>query len=202
MSALGEADAILICVPTPLTDSRDPDLSYIEATARADCRRRFATGQLVVLESTTYPGTTRDVVCRILAGERPGSSWQRLFPGLQSRAGRSGQSDLVHQPGAESRGRHRRRSSRDLAVPCTRKVVANVVPVSSCEVAEASKILENMYRAVNIAMVNELKMHLRAARHRRVGSDRSGEDQAVRIPGVLSRARAWAGIASPSIRSI
>ena len=66
MDRLDEPDAILICVPTPLTDSRDPDLSYVEATAR-QIARRLRPGQLVVLESTTYPGTTRDVMLPILA---------------------------------------------------------------------------------------------------------------------------------------
>ena len=77
--------------------------------------------------------------------------------------------------------------SGELATALYRKAIKQVVPVSSAEVAEAAKILENTYRAVNIALVNELKVVLHGDGHRRVGSDRRGRDQAVRLPGVLPR---------------
>lgn len=155
LSRLCEADALLICVPTPLNETRDPDLRFVEATAQqiADVLRP---GQLVVLESTTYPGTTRDVVLPILAasGLEPGEEFflafspEREDPGnSQFSAGRIpkvvGGIDPV---------------SARLAEVLYAQAVVRVVPASSCEAAEASKILENTYRAVNIALVNELKV--------------------------------------------
>jgi len=155
MGRLPEADAVLICVPTPLNDSRDPDLQFIVATAEsiAPTLRR---GQLVVLESTTYPGTTRDVVLPILArsGLRAGEDYflafspEREDPGNPKFSARNipkvvGGLDPV---------------SGRLASLLYEAAVVRVVPVSNCEVAEACKILENTYRSVNIAMVNELKM--------------------------------------------
>ncbi|HEY2762225.1 MAG TPA: nucleotide sugar dehydrogenase [Pirellulales bacterium] len=155
MRRLKEADAILICVPTPLSESRDPDLSYIEATARQIAATMRA-GQLIVLESTTYPGTTRDIVLPILngAGLKLGIDFflayspEREDPGNPNfRA--SGIPKVVG--GMEA-------NSSDLAQSLYSQAVVRVVPVANCEVAEACKILENTYRSVNIAMVNELKM--------------------------------------------
>jgi len=155
MRRLPEADAVLICVPTPLNDSRDPDLQFIVATGEsiAPTLRR---GQLVVLESTTYPGTTRDVLLPILArsGLRAGEDYflafspEREDPGNPKFSARNipkvvGGLDPV---------------SGRLASLLYEAAVVRVVPVSNCEVAEACKILENTYRSVNIAMVNELKM--------------------------------------------
>jgi UDP-N-acetyl-D-glucosamine dehydrogenase len=152
---LGEADVVIICVPTPLTETRDPDLSYVENSVRA-VAQRLRPGQLIVLESTTYPGTTRQVVLPILeaGGLRAG---QDFF--------------LAFSPEREDPGNREHRTagipkvvggldplSRDLAVALYGKAVVRVVPVSSPEVAEACKILENTYRAVNIALVNELKV--------------------------------------------
>jgi UDP-N-acetyl-D-glucosamine dehydrogenase len=155
MRRLAEADAILICVPTPLSESRDPDLSYVEKTAE-QIAAVLRPGQLIVLESTTYPGTTRDVVLPIL--ESGGLKAGRDF-------------FLAYSPEREDPGNARyaasvipkvvggiEDSSAALAQGLYRQAVVEVVPVSSCEVAEACKILENTYRAVNIALVNELKM--------------------------------------------
>ncbi len=155
MKRMGEADAILICVPTPLSESRDPDLSYIEATAR-QIAASLRPGQLIVLESTTYPGTTRDVVLPILAagGLKLGQDFflayspEREDPGNPNYTA-SGIPKVVG--GMEPR-------SAALAESLYSKAVVNIVPVANCEVAEACKILENTYRSVNIAMVNELKM--------------------------------------------
>jgi UDP-N-acetyl-D-glucosamine dehydrogenase len=146
---------LLICVPTPLSDSRDPDLAYVEATAR-QIAAVLRPGQLVVLESTTYPGTTRDVVLPILAerGLKLGSDFylayspEREDPGNPNYTA-SGIPKVVG--GMEP-------TSARLAEALYAHAVVNVVPVTSCEVAEACKILENTYRSVNIAMVNELKM--------------------------------------------
>ncbi len=155
MQRLAEADAILICVPTPLNDSRDPDLSYVEGTARF-IAAALRPGQLIVLESTTYPGTTRDVVLPIVAasGLTAGEDFflayspEREDPGNPQFA--AGNIPKV-VGGLEPR-------SLDLANRLYSAVVVKTVPVSSCEVAEATKILENTYRAVNIALVNELKL--------------------------------------------
>ncbi|MEO8163802.1 MAG: nucleotide sugar dehydrogenase [Betaproteobacteria bacterium] len=155
MQRLSEPDVVIICVPTPLTDSRDPDLSYVEATAR-QIAAALRPGQLVILESTTYPGTTRDVV----------------LPSLESSSLKVGTDFyLAYSPEREDPGNIDfsassipkvvggiDEQSRALAADLYRSAVAEVIPVSSCEVAEACKILENTYRAVNIAMVNELKV--------------------------------------------
>ncbi|RIK79707.1 MAG: nucleotide sugar dehydrogenase [Planctomycetota bacterium] len=155
MSRLKEADAILICVPTPLTDTRDPDLSYVEGTAEK-IAATLRKDQLVVLESTTYPGTTRDVVLPILAntGLKAGQDYflayspEREDPGNPDfSAGNIPKVVGGHDP-----------ISGELAAMLYGSVIPSVVPVSNCEVAEACKILENTYRAVNIALVNELKM--------------------------------------------
>jgi UDP-N-acetyl-D-glucosamine dehydrogenase len=155
MGQLSEADAILICVPTPLSDSRDPDLSYVESTAR-QIAKTLRPGQLVVLESTTYPGTTRDVVLPILAksGLTVGRDYylayspEREDPGNPDYSARR----IPKVVGAVDP------TSLELAMALYRHAVVQTVPVSSCEVAEACKILENTYRSVNIAMVNELKV--------------------------------------------
>jgi len=155
MQRLAEADALLICVPTPLSDSRDPDLAYVEATAQ-QIAEVLRPGQLVVLESTTYPGTTRDVVLPILEkrGLKLGVDYfvayspEREDPGNPNFTA-SGIPKVVG--GTEP-------NSARLAEKLYSTAVVNIVPVSSCEVAEACKILENTYRSVNIAMVNELKM--------------------------------------------
>jgi UDP-N-acetyl-D-glucosamine dehydrogenase len=155
MKRLSEPDAIIICVPTPLSESRDPDLSYIESTARqiAPALRK---GQLIVLESTTYPGTTRDVVLPILAkaGLKVGTDYflayspEREDPGNPDFS--AGKIPKV-VGGLDS-------ASLTLANALYSRAVVETVPVANCEVAEACKILENTYRSVNIAMVNELKM--------------------------------------------
>jgi UDP-N-acetyl-D-glucosamine dehydrogenase len=149
-----EADAIIICVPTPLTEAREPDLSYIESTGRA-IREFLRPGQLVVLESTTYPGTTEDLLRPIL--EESGLVCGRDF-------------FLAYSPEREDPGNRDYatrnipkvvggfdEASRLLAVALYEPAVEGVVPVSGTRVAEACKILENTYRAVNIALVNELK---------------------------------------------
>jgi UDP-N-acetyl-D-glucosamine dehydrogenase len=177
MGRLAEADCILICVPTPLTDSRDPDLSYVEQTAR-QIATVLRPGQLIVLESTTYPGTTRDVVAPILqaSGGRQPPDASGTESGVRSQESAKGVQlgrdfFLAYSPEREDPGNPNFSTSRipkvvggmdeaslELAVALYSQAVVQVVPVSNCEVAEACKILENVYRAVNIAMVNELKM--------------------------------------------
>lgn len=154
MGRLDEPDAILICVPTPLTDSRDPDLSYVESTAH-QIAARLRTGQLVVLESTTYPGTTRDVMLPILAagGLECGKDF---FLAYSPEREDPGNPDFSAGRIPKVVGGYDEKSAR-LAEQLYQCAVSEVVPVSSCEVAEACKVLENTYRAVNIALVNELK---------------------------------------------
>ncbi len=155
MRRLAEPDASLICVPTPLTDNRDPDLTYVESTGR-QIAAVLRPGQLVVLESTTYPGTTRDILSPILesSGLQAGSDFflayspEREDPGNPNYSA-SGIPKVVG--GIDE-------TSRDLAAALYEQAVVRVVPVSTLEVAEACKILENTYRAVNIALVNEFKL--------------------------------------------
>jgi UDP-N-acetyl-D-glucosamine dehydrogenase len=155
LERLGEPDAVIICVPTPLTQHREPDLRYIEKTtdAVAAVLRR---GQLVCLESTTYPGTTEEVV----------------LPRLEARGLRVGEDFfLAFSPEREDPGNAQFDTSTipkvvggvtpnclDLATTLYAQAIKQVVPVASTRVAEATKILENVYRAVNIALVNELKI--------------------------------------------
>ncbi|QDT73354.1 nucleotide sugar dehydrogenase [Lacipirellula limnantheis] len=154
MARLDEPDAILICVPTPLTPSRDPDLSYVESTAH-EIAKRLRPGQLVVLESTTYPGTTRDVMLPILAasGLKCGTDF---FLAYSPEREDPGNPDFSAGRIPKVIGGYDSASAK-LAEELYRHAVSEVVPVSSCEVAEACKVLENTYRAVNIALVNELK---------------------------------------------
>jgi UDP-N-acetyl-D-glucosamine dehydrogenase len=152
---LDEPDAIIICVPTPLTDTREPDLTYVVNSARA-VAERLRPGQLVVLESTTYPGTTRNVVQPILEakGLKAGRDFFLAFSPEREDPGNPNFSAPTIPKVVGGLEPH----SLELASALYSKVVSRVVPVSSPEVAEASKILENTYRAINIALVNELKV--------------------------------------------
>ncbi len=157
MTRLNEADALLICVPTPLNASRDPDLIYIEETARS-IAAVLRPGQLVVLESTTYPTTTRDVMLPILeknpAGLKSGTDYfvayspEREDPGNPDYTA-AGIPKVVGGVDA---------ISLELACALYSQAIVKIIPVASAEIAEACKILENTYRCVNIALVNELKM--------------------------------------------
>jgi UDP-N-acetyl-D-glucosamine dehydrogenase len=152
---LAAADAIIICVPTPLSSSRDPDLTYVVATVR-QIATILRPGQLVVLESTTYPGTTRDVMLPelIRAGLEVGRDFFLAYsPEREDPGNRQFSADKIPKVvgGYDE-------LSRRAAEALYRSVAVDVVPVSSCEAAELCKILENTYRAVNIALVNELKM--------------------------------------------
>ena len=155
-SRIREVSAIIICVPTPLTKNREPDISYILETGKS-IGRYLGKGTLVVLESTTYPGTTDEDLREVL----------EIGSGLE--AGRD--FNLAFSPEREDPGNP---DSKVAAIPkvvggytpaCLQKAVElyskavkTVVPVSSCRVAEATKLLENTFRGVNIALVNELKL--------------------------------------------
>jgi len=151
-----ECDILLICVPTPLTRYREPDLSFVENTCKA-LAPHLRAGQLVVLESTTYPGTTKEIIVPILeAGSRleVGSdlfvaySPEREDPGNQAHS----TSTIPKVVGADDD------SSRALATAFYGTIVVKVIPVSTSAAAEATKLTENIFRAVNIALVNELKV--------------------------------------------
>jgi UDP-N-acetyl-D-mannosaminuronate dehydrogenase/intein/homing endonuclease len=150
-----EADAIVICVPTPLGEAREPDLSYIVRTGES-IRPHLRRGQLVVLESTTYPGTTEELLRPILeqGGLRAGRDF---FLAYSPEREDPGNKDFATRNIPKVVGGFDETSLR-LAVALYEPVVEGVVPVSSTRVAEACKILENTYRAVNIALVNELKV--------------------------------------------
>jgi UDP-N-acetyl-D-glucosamine dehydrogenase len=152
---LNEPDCILICVPTPLTEKREPDLQYIEKTTRS-IRSRLRKGQLIVLESTTYPGTTEELI----------------LPELESTGLKVGRDFFLgYSPEREDPGNKGFTTSQipkvvsGVTPSCKKTAIAlycqaiqKVVPVSSPRVAELTKLLENIYRSVNIALVNELKM--------------------------------------------
>jgi UDP-N-acetyl-D-glucosamine dehydrogenase len=155
MARLRETDCIVICVPTPLNESRDPDLSYIEGTARTIARTLRA-GQLIVLESTTHPTTTRTNVLPVLeaTGLRCGVDYFLAFsPEREDPGNPHFQAATIPKVvgGFDQK-------SGDLACAMYGHAVVKVVRASTMEVAEACKILENTYRAVNIALVNELKV--------------------------------------------
>lgn len=155
MGRLNEADCIIICVPTPLNESRDPDLSYIEGTAHS-IAKTLRPGQLVVLESTTHPTTTRVNVLPVLeaTGLQCGTDYFLAFsPEREDPGNPHFQAATIPKVvGGYDQ------TSGDLACAMYGHAVVKVIRVSSMEVAEACKILENTYRAVNIALVNELKV--------------------------------------------
>jgi len=154
-SRLNKPDCILICVPTPLTEKMEPDLQYIENTTEA-IRKNLKKGQLIVLESTTYPGTTEEL----------------LLPKLESTGLKAGKDFfLAFSPEREDPGNKRfmthqipkvvagvTPSCQKVVIALYGQIIKKVVPVSSPRVAELTKLLENIYRSVNIALVNELKM--------------------------------------------
>ena len=150
-----ECDAILICVPTPLTANREPDMSFVVGSCESLVPHLRA-GQMIVLESTTYPGTTTDVMKPIL--ERSGlvadrDFWLAFSPEREDPNNQDFQTSTIPKVvGADCP------EAREAAVALYGSVIERVVPVSSTRVAEAAKILENTFRAVNIALVNELKI--------------------------------------------
>ena len=154
---LSACDAVIVCVPTPLGRHREPDLSFIRSTAEA-IAQRLRRGQLVVLESTTYPGTTREELLPRFAarGLQAGSDFFLAFsPEREDPGNKSFQTqDIPKVVGGLDP------ASQQVAVSLYAAAVSWVVPVSSPEVAEAAKLLENIFRAVNIALANEMKLVL------------------------------------------
>jgi len=152
---LGAMDAVIICVPTPLTADGRPDLSFIRATAKL-AGDNLRVGQLVVLESTTYPGTTREIMKPELERKklRLGKDFFLAFSPEREDPGNKHftNEDIPKVVGASDP------ASRQAASALYGAAVVKVVEVSSLEAAESAKLLENIYRCVNIALVNELKM--------------------------------------------
>lgn len=151
-----EVEAVIICVPTPLNKNREPDLSYIVNTGKA-IAPHFQKGALVVLESTTYPGTTEDELRSVLeagSGLKAGKDFYLAFSPEREDPGNpnSRVADIPKLVGGYTPACLKR------AVALYRRAVKTVVPMSSCRAAEATKLLENIFRSVNIALVNELKL--------------------------------------------
>ena len=155
-SRASECEALIICVPTPLARHRDPDLTYVLNTGRA-IAPHLRRGQLVVLESTTYPGTTDTELREVLeagSGLKAGTDFHLAFSPEREDPGNP-QSDVAHIPKIVG-GFTAECQQHALAV--YGRAIKTLVPVESCRVAEAVKLTENIFRAVNIAMVNELKV--------------------------------------------
>jgi UDP-N-acetyl-D-glucosamine dehydrogenase len=154
-SRVAEADALLLCVPTPLTKQREPDLTYVVRTTES-IAVHLRPGQLVVLESTTYPGTTREVVRPILEkrGLRCGHDFFLAYSPEREDPGNEhfGTSSIPRVIGGDGEAALR------LAQTLYEEIVERTVAVSSLDVAEAVKLTENIFRSVNIALVNELKI--------------------------------------------
>jgi UDP-N-acetyl-D-glucosamine dehydrogenase len=150
---LAQAEAILMCVPTPLTENREPDLGPLNASARA-LAQVLQPGQLVVLESTTYPGTTRERLVPLLeeSGLRLGDDLNVAFSAERVDPGRSDY-PLRNTPKVVG---GMTEACLERAVELYSRVCDHIVRVSSPEAAELTKLLENIFRSVNIALVNEL----------------------------------------------
>lgn len=154
-SQAGDLDCIVICVPTPLTSARDPDMSYIIATGES-LAPHVRPGQLFVLESTTYPGTTEEVLKPILerSGLRAGVDFHLAFSPEREDPGNK---SFTTKNIPKIVGGHTPRCL-EVARALYAAALQDTVPVSSTRVAELAKLLENIFRCVNIALVNELKM--------------------------------------------
>ena len=155
---LHACDVVVVCVPTPLNRTRDPDISYIEHAAD-DIARALRPGQLIILESTTYPGTTEEVIAMRLAatGLTVGAdvfvafSPERIDPGQTNSKGWTVENTPKVIGGITP-------ACTELAVAFYTNITSQVVPVSSPRVAELTKLFENIFRSVNIALVNELAL--------------------------------------------
>ncbi|HYM20938.1 MAG TPA: nucleotide sugar dehydrogenase [Candidatus Kapabacteria bacterium] len=149
----GDLDVIYICVPTPFTDNKEPDISFIESAAES-IAKHLRGGQLVILKSTTYPNTTEGVVQPILekTGKKTGQDFflafspERIDPGNKK----------FHTANTPIVCGGVTVDCTKLAVLANEQIISNVIPVSSPKVAEMEKLLENIFRSVNIALVNEL----------------------------------------------
>jgi len=159
---IAEMDAVIICVPTPLNEHHEPDLSYVTRTVES-IAPHIREGQLIVLESTTYPGTTEEVVVPLLERGNPGGL--RVAQGAEETGVHVAFSPEREDPGNDMVKRHDipkivggcGQAAAELATAMYCSIFKRVIPVSTPAVAEMTKLLENIYRCVNIALVNELK---------------------------------------------
>ncbi|MCF7954991.1 MAG: nucleotide sugar dehydrogenase [Phycisphaerae bacterium] len=154
MNQISKPDTLLICVPTPLTENREPDMFYVEETCKT-IAKYLRKGQLVVLESTTYPGTTRELMLPILetSGLKAGKDFYMAYsPDREDPGNKDFRTSTIPKVvgGLD-------KPSLDMALDVYSCAIETLVTVGSCEIAVAAKIIENTYRCVNIAMVNELK---------------------------------------------
>ncbi len=161
-SRLTSCDCILICVPTPLNDKHEPDISFVENSAKS-VAEYLRPGQLIVLESSTYPGTTEEILLPLFN--------KKLSPLGGDKEGAGTLFFLAFSPEREDPGNKKYNTSTipklvggytpnclKVASALYNQAIKHVIPVSSCKVAESAKLLENIYRSVNIALVNELKI--------------------------------------------
>jgi UDP-N-acetyl-D-glucosamine dehydrogenase len=194
-AVIADADVVVVCVPTPLAEEGGPDLAPVRAAAAA-IGRHIRPGTLCILESTTYPGTTEEVFAPLVCGEHlePGRDVFIAF------------SPERIDPGNETFGvRNTPKVVGGLTPECGRRArefygqfVDTVVQAKRAREAEMAKLLENTFRHVNIALVNELAMFARRPGHRHLGGHRRRREQAVRVHGVPARTRAWAATACRS----
>lgn len=155
-SHLEEMDAVIICVPTPLDHHREPDMTYVEETTQT-ISKYLRKDQLIVLESTTWPGTTDHLMKDILeenSGLKVGEDFYLAYSPEREDPGNLefNTQTIPKVVGASEK------KSRELAVAVYKAALDNIVPVSSSKVAESAKLLENIFRSVNIALVNEMKV--------------------------------------------
>jgi UDP-N-acetyl-D-glucosamine dehydrogenase len=155
MARLKTVDAILVCVPTPLTQNREPDMQFIINSSKT-IAKYLRSGQLIVFESTTYPGTTRQLVAPILqqSGLKAGKDFYLAYsPEREDPGNKNFTTKTIPKVVGGLTNK-----CRDMACKLYNTAIDKTIPVSSLEAAEATKIVENVYRCINIAMVNELKM--------------------------------------------
>ena len=181
---VGELDTVNICVPTPLRKTKDPDMSYIVSSCQ-EIANNFHAGMLIILESTTYPGTTAELLLPVFekSGLRVGEDFFLCFS-----------PERVDPGNAKYQTRNIPKVVGGITAACTRmgslfysQALATVVPVSSTQVAEMVKLLENTFRMINIGLVNEMALMCDRIGRQRLGGDRGGRHQAVRFHAVLSR---------------
>src|SRR5690554_4601468 len=155
-SRLNEADAILMCVPTPLSKYREPDMSYVEKTTET-ISKHLRKGQLVILESTTWPGTTEELMIPILeknSGLKAGKDFYVAYSPEREDPGNVNFNTAKIPKVVGGHGEE----ALQLALAMYNTAIVQTVPVSDCKTAEAVKLTENIFRSVNIALVNELKV--------------------------------------------
>ncbi|MEX0609601.1 MAG: nucleotide sugar dehydrogenase [Balneolaceae bacterium] len=153
---LSEADAILMCVPTPLDEHREPDMSYVEKTTET-VSKYLRKGQLVILESTTWPGTTEELMIPILEENSGLKAGTDFYVAYSPEREDPGNPDFNTAKIPKVVGAHGEEALK-LALAMYDTAIVQTVPVSDCKTAEAVKLTENIFRSVNIALVNELKV--------------------------------------------